>query len=364
MLIFVSIIAVVIVVVYLVLQYYPAFGAAQSKERRQQLSRSNQYGRKKFINAIPTAMDTTTSEKLKLLVQFMKGNKMTRPSKALVVESMSEGYGAGQHQPKLTWFGHSAALLAIDGKTLLLDPMFGKAPSPFPFIGGKRFSDKLPFEMEQLPMIDAVLISHDHYDHLDYGSIVKLKDKVRRFIVPLGVAPHLVRWGVDPSLIEEHDWWDEFSYEGIQLACTPARHFSGRSLTDRDATLWCSWVIHGREARIFFSGDSGYGPHFKEIGDKYGPFDLTLMECGQYDERWAAIHMMPEETVQAHLDVRGKIMIPIHWGAFTLAMHDWTDPVERAVKAAKEMKTRISTPKIGETVLLQAAEYPSSAWWR
>nr|WP_082360789.1 MBL fold metallo-hydrolase [Bacillus sp. FJAT-28004] len=364
MLIFISLIAVLVVIAYLVLQYYPAFGAGPSKARQQQLSRSKQYASKKFINLIPTAMDTTTKEKLKLLVQFMKGNKMARPSKAVRIEPLSNVYDGEKQQPKLTWFGHSAALLQLDGKTLLLDPMFGKAPSPFPFIGGKRYSDKLPFEMEQLPMIDAVLISHDHYDHLDYGSIVKLKDKVKRFIVPLGVAPHLVKWGVDPSRVEEHDWWDEFTYEGLQLACTPARHFSGRSLTDRDATLWCSWVIHGRETRVFFSGDSGYGPHFKEIGDKYGPFDLTLMECGQYDERWAAIHMMPEETVQAHLDVRGKIMIPIHWGAFTLALHDWTDPVERAVKAAKERNARISTPKIGETVFLQADAYPSSAWWR
>ena len=364
MLILISVIAALIIAVYLVLNYYPAFGASQSKERRRQLSRSSQYASKKFINAIPTVMETSTSEKLKMLVQFVKGNPKARPGNPDVIEPLSEAYYGQEQQPKLTWFGHSAALLQLDGQTLLLDPMFGAVPSPFPIIGGKRFSDKLPFEIEQLPMIDAVLISHDHYDHLDYGSIVKLKDKVKRFFVPLGVAPHLVKWGIEPSRIEEHDWWDEFSYEELKLACTPARHFSGRGLTDRDATLWCSWVIQGRAAKIFFSGDSGYGPHFKEIGDKYGPFDLTLMECGQYDERWAAIHMMPEETVQAHLDVRGKIMIPIHWGAFTLAMHDWTDPVERAMKAAKERNARISTPKIGETVFLQAAAYPSSAWWR
>lgn len=365
MFITIGILAVCVLAVYLLLQYYPAFGARPSKERRQQLSGSKQYARKKFRNAIPTVMDTTTSEKLKLLIAFIRGNPHAKPGKPIVIESMSDAYSKrGGRQPKLTWFGHSAAMLQLDGKNLLLDPMFGNAPSPFPFIGGKRFNSKLPFEIEKLPVIDAVLISHDHYDHLDYGSIVKLKDKVKRFIVPLGVAPHLVMWGVNPANIEEHDWWDEFDYEGLRLACTPARHFSGRSLTDRDATLWCSWVIHGREAKVFFSGDSGYGPHFKEIGDKYGPFDLTLMECGQYDERWAAIHMMPEETVQAHLDVRGAVMIPIHWGAFTLALHSWTDPVERAVKAAKERNARISTPKIGETVLIQAASYPSSVWWR
>ncbi|KRE53602.1 hypothetical protein ASG81_02255 [Paenibacillus sp. Soil522] len=364
MLIFISVIAALVIAMYLVLQYYPAFGASPTKERREQLSRSRHYAKSKFVNLIPTVMETTAVEKLKLLVQFMKGNPQGRPGKPVVIEPLSKVYFGQGQQPKLTWFGHSAALLQLDGKTLLLDPMFGRAPSPFPLIGGKRFSDKLPFEIEQLPEVDAVLISHDHYDHLDYGSIVKLKDKVKQFFVPLGVAPHLVKWGIDPAKIEEHDWWEEFSYQGLQLACTPARHFSGRSLTDRDATLWCSWVIHGRAAKIFFSGDSGYGPHFKEIGDKYGPFDLTLMECGQYDERWAAIHMMPEETVQAHLDVRGKVMIPIHWGAFTLALHDWTDPVERAVKAAKERNAMISTPKIGETVFIRAAAYPASLWWR
>ncbi|WP_397328133.1 MBL fold metallo-hydrolase [Paenibacillus arenilitoris] len=308
-------------------------------------------------------MDSTTKEKLEILVQFVKGNPASRPAKPLQTKKLSGNDLAPAKQPSVTWFGHSASMLRLDGKTLLLDPMFGSAPSPFPFVGGKRFSDRLPFELDELPVIDAALISHDHYDHLDYGSIVRLKNKVRRFIVPLGVGPHLERWGVDPAAIEEHDWWDEFEYEGLKLACAPARHFSGRSLNDRDATLWCSWVIEGREAKVFFSGDSGYGPHFKDIGDKYGPFDLTLMECGQYDPRWANIHMMPEETVQAHLDVRGSLMIPIHWGAFTLAMHDWTDPVERALAAAARLGATVLTPRIGEPVPLGDTVYPTSKWW-
>jgi L-ascorbate metabolism protein UlaG (beta-lactamase superfamily) len=152
--------------------------------------------------------------------------------------------------------------------------------------------------------------------------------------------------------------------DGLSLVCTPARHFSGRSLTNRNSTLWCSWVINGQDTNIYFSGDSGYGPHFKEIGEKYGPFDLTLMECGQYHEKWAAIHMMPEETVQAHLDVKGKIMIPIHWGGFTLSLHNWTDPVERAIKAASKHNVFICTPQIGEVVQLNSDAYPQSMWWK
>jgi L-ascorbate metabolism protein UlaG (beta-lactamase superfamily) len=185
-----------------------------------------------------------------------------------------------QDAAKVTWFGHSAFLLEIEGKRLLFDPMFGPRPSPVRWIGAKRFSDKLPLQPEDFPALDAIILTHDHYDHLDYSSIRKLKDKTPRFIVPTGVGSHLIRWGVAREKISEHAWWDEWRLDGLTLACTPARHFSGRGLFDRNSTLWCSWVVVGRETKIFFSGDSGYGPHFKEIGDKYGPFDLTLMECG------------------------------------------------------------------------------------
>ncbi|WP_130616749.1 MBL fold metallo-hydrolase [Cohnella abietis] len=301
---------------------------------------------------------------VKLLVDFVKGNPKGKPSSPIkAVPLLPVGIPNGG-LPSVTWFGHSAILLRLDGKTIFLDPMLGKRPSPFPVFGGKRFSESLPIEIEQLPSIDAVIFSHDHYDHLDYGSIKKLMHKVKRFIVPLGVAAHLERWGVDPAIITEHDWWDEFDFEGLSLASAPARHFSGRSVGDRNSTLWCSWVIMGKQAKVFFSGDSGYGPHFEQIGSKYGPFDLTLMECGQYDEKWAAIHMLPEETVQAHQDVKGKLMIPIHWGAFTLALHDWTDPAERSTKAAKANNVAIATPRIGQTVTIGAAEFPTTAWWR
>jgi len=355
----------VILCVYLLLSYYPPLGAGQSTARRREHSKSKNYAGKGFVNAIPTSMAVATSHKdrMSLMTDYIKGNPNSRPTKSLEVTRMNKQHFVAAEQPRLTWFGHSASLLQLDGKTFLLDPMFGKAPSPVPLIGGKRYSKTLPFEIEQLPIVDAVIISHDHYDHLDYGSIIKLKSKVKRFIVPLGVAPHLIKWGIDAAIITEHDWWDELTYEGINLTCTPARHFSGRSLTDRNATLWCSWVIRGQSAKIFFSGDSGYGPHFKEIGDKYGPFDLTLMECGQYNEHWASIHMFPEETVQAHLDVRGNVMIPIHWGAFTLSLHAWTDPVERAVKAAKERNVTLATPRIGETVHINTASYPVEEWW-
>jgi L-ascorbate metabolism protein UlaG (beta-lactamase superfamily) len=301
---------------------------------------------------------------LSIIRDQIKSAPDRRPARPLVPEHVEVSELSKMEQPHITWFGHSAFLLHINGKNLLLDPMFGKSPSPFPAIGPQRFSDSLPANPEDLPHIDAVLISHDHYDHLDYGSIKKLSAKVTMFFVPLGLSAHLQKWGVAPEAITELDWWDERSFEGLTFACTPSRHFSGRTLTDRFATLWCSWVVRAGNTRVFFSGDTGYGPHFKQIGDTYGPFDLTLLECGQYDPRWSTIHMQPEQTVTAHLDLRGKRMIPMHWGAFVLALHSWTDPIERVLAAGKQAGAAIITPKIGETVMFTAKKYPTKAWWK
>jgi L-ascorbate metabolism protein UlaG (beta-lactamase superfamily) len=339
----------IVLFVYLFLNYYPAFGGKAPK-------------RQKFENLIPTVMDMNSENMFSMLKDYMRGNPNRRPPKALPIEKVRLPLETSK--PKITWFGHSTFLIEINGKTLLLDPMFGRTPSPFPMFGAGRFSQTLPLRVEDLPEIDIVLISHDHYDHLDHGSINKIKDKVKQFLVPLGVGSHLVRWGVNPARIQELNWWDELSVGEFNFACTPARHFSGRNVTNRDSTLWCSWVIKSKQTSLFFSGDSGYGPHFKEIGEKYGPFELTLMECGQYDRRWESIHMFPEQTVEAHMDVRGKWLIPIHWGAFTLSFHDWTDPIERVTKAANEKDVKISTPKIGESVTIGSEVYPQSAWWR
>jgi L-ascorbate metabolism protein UlaG (beta-lactamase superfamily) len=313
--------------VYLVLVFYPAFGGRMTNVERAKLQKSSNYRQKKFVNIIPTSLSMNFSDNDSVMKEML-GGPSKRPTRPIEVMKW-EPQGEGARQPRVTWLGHSALLLELDGKTILLDPMLGKAPSPFPAVGGKRYSSELPVRIEDLPPIDAIILSHDHYDHLDFGSILRLKSKVRQFFVPLGVAKHLIRWGVDPSAVKDCDWWEERTWEGLRLACTPARHFSGRALHDRNATLWCSWVIESTEARIFFSGDSGYGPHFAEIGQKYRPFVLTLMECGQYDPRWASIHMIPEETVQANRDLQGKVMIPIHWGAFTLLVHDWRDRWQR-----------------------------------
>jgi len=317
--------------------------------------------KKKYMNQIHTDVSFKPKDIIGLMTDYFKMKSKLRPLKNLPTVLSDKN---NESLESVTWFGHSASLLKIEGKTLLLDPMFGDASSPFPLFNSKRYSGIFSLEREDLREIDAIIISHNHYDHLNYKSIMQLKDRVKHFYVPTGVAQYLIKWGVSPSKISEHNWWDEITFDNIKLVCAPARHFSGRSMTDRDCSLWCSWLILGQETKVFFSGDSGYAPHFKEIGDKYGPFDLTLMECGQYDPRWSAIHMLPEETVQAHIDVKGELLLPIHWGAFTLSLHEWSDPIERVTKEAKRLGVNIATPQIGESITLKSTDYPSSTWWR
>ncbi len=345
----------------------PQFGGSPSDEQKQQYARSKQYREGKFFNAIPTSLDLGFVKTMGIAYDyFFNSLPDLEPDGTIPVETI-DSLQIIQKPPglkRLTWFGHSACLLEMDGKKILLDPMLGESPAPHKMLGPQRYSKSLPIAIEKLPHIDAVVISHDHYDHLDYESIVKLKDKVGHFYVPLGVSAHLMEWGVKRENITELDWWNEVTHDGFTFICTPARHFSGRSLFDNFTTLWASWVIKTENTSVYFSGDGGYGPHFKEIGDLYGPFDFVMLECGQYNDLWKDIHMMPEQTVQAAIDLKGELMMPIHWGAFTLAMHAWTDPIERVTAAARQHNIPITTPKIGEPVILQETSFPNSQWWK
>lgn len=332
---------------------------------KQRYASSPNFENGKFKNLLPTSMSMSAKDMAKTIAGFISGGVDRAPKEKIQVLHPDPGLIASPNgSTRLVWYGHSAFLLQIDGKNLLIDPMFGTTPAPYPWMGRSRFTDGLPIAIADLPQIDAILLSHDHYDHLDYRSILALKERTKVFFVPLGVGMHLRAWGVEPARIHELDWWDEIDHEHLHFAFTPARHFSGRGLTDRFSTLWGGWVIRGRKDNIYFSADSGYGPHFAEIGNKYGPFDFAMIECGQYNEKWADIHMMPEESAQAALDVRAKVMMPIHWGSFVLAMHSWTDPVERVTKKADELGMPIITPRIGDVIALDALGAFHERWWQ
>lgn len=221
----------------------------------------------------------------------------------------------------------------------------------------------MPFNIVDLPVIDVVVITHNHYDHLNSHTIKKIHTKVRQFITPLMVGAEFEKIGVPREKIIELDWWDEVKIdEDFMIAFTPAQHFSGRGLFNRDETLWGSYVIEGPHHKIYFSGDSGYFDGFKQIGDKYGPFDYTFMECGAYNEKWHSLHMFPEETVQAHIDLKGKILHPIHWGTFNLALHAWYDPMIRVARAADSLVVKLSTPIVGETITINES-LTTERWW-
>ncbi len=351
--------------VSLFVNFYPSFGGEPSAQDQELYKKIAFFKEGKFYNPEPTQMGFSFSNIQKLIKEYSRDDVQRAPKVPPTVHQIDSINIANYSDtlPRITWFGHSAFLLEVGTKKILLDPMLGESPAPHPLLGTKRFYEQLPIAIEKLPKIDAVVFSHDHYDHLDYESVLKLKEKTAAFLVPLGVDAHLEAWGVEHGKIKSLNWWDSTDVANIKFICTPARHFSGRGILNRESTLWASWILKIDGYKFYFSGDGGYGQHFKEIGSKYGPFDFAMMECGQYNEMWADIHMMPEETVQASLDLDAKLAMPIHWGAFTLALHSWTDPIERFSKKARDVQLPFIAPEIGEVVYLNT--YPQvNAWWK
>lgn len=359
------IIGLLIVAFLLFTNFYPSFGANISEEQELVHKQSQQYKEGKFRNKKDVPKELGFGATLNLAYKFFT-TKVTngRPKNDLkVIKSDSANIANYKGDARMIWMGHSSFILHMDGNTILLDPMFGKVAAPHNLLGANRFNKEFPLEIEKLPQIDAVIFSHDHYDHLDYKTILKIKDKTNHFYVPLGLGAHLEVWGVDANKITEMDWWQETQFKNISLVCTPAQHFSGRKFTNTQSTLWSSWVIKTEQENIYFGGDSGYASHFKEIGDKYGPFDLALLECGQYNEMWPEIHMMPEETAQAGIDIKAKKIMPIHWAGFKLALHKWTDPVTRVQAKAKELNLEVITPQIGENIIIKDSINNYKKWW-
>lgn len=259
-------------------------------------------------------------------------------------------------------FGHSTLLFKLENEFVLTDPVFSKRASPFSFMGPKRFHDS-PISIEELPFINSVIISHDHYDHLDKKSIKKLKNKVGIFYTTLEVGRHLIKFGIPRRKIVELDWWENKKSGSLDFVCTPSQHFSGRTLFDRDKTLWSSWVIKAPKGKFYFGADGGYFEGFKEISSKHGPFDMTFLEVGAYNEKWRDIHMMPQDSIQAHKDLKGKVMFPIHNGTFDLSLHAWFEPFDKISALAQEHDIEIRFPKMGEPISL--IKYtPTINWWK
>jgi L-ascorbate metabolism protein UlaG (beta-lactamase superfamily) len=341
-----------------------SFGDAPSGELLARIKASPQYEKDGFVNVVAQSSQTMTASWRMMTEQFTGDQVRVPPSSIPVMAVSPERFKTRpEFGLRSIWLGHAGVLLELDGVRLLVDPVFSERASPVSFAGPKRFHPP-PVPLSALQNIDAVVISHDHYDHLDMPTIQHLASKAAHFYVPLGIGAHLRRWGVPEDQITDMQWWESKSVGKLQIICTPSRHYSGRDLTDYKATLWSSWTIVGPEHRVFYSGDTGFSDHFKQIADRFGPFDLNIIKVGAYgpSRAWNDIHFDPEQAVEAHGILGGKRMLPVHWATFNMAFHDWDEPIKRTLKAAAESGAEIITPRVGQEVTA-GQPFQSQRWW-
>ncbi|MBL8000942.1 MAG: MBL fold metallo-hydrolase [Flavobacteriales bacterium] len=354
----------------------PRIGGDPTGDRLARIRALSNFRDGRLHNLEPTDMNMPFTTMLKVMWTMLRGSKGREPERAIPVVSFDREAWERipDHEVGIAWFGHSCVLLKIDGITFLTDPVFGERASTFTFAGPKRFAYTEHMRVSMLPPVDVVLLSHDHYDHLCYETIYGLvvlrmsgaahdrPNRKLRFITALGVGAHLEKWGVDPARITELAWWQQAEVGPVKVTLTPTRHFTGRGLTNRFSTLWGAFALQGARKRIFFGADSGYTATFKEVGERFGPFDLALLECGAYSEHWAQIHMFPEETAQAALDLKARVLMPIHWGKFALGLHPWKEPIERIHQVPEHARPPLLTPRIGG-ILAAIDPARSERWW-
>ncbi|HOZ86569.1 MAG TPA: MBL fold metallo-hydrolase [Bacteroidia bacterium] len=335
------------------------YGKLPSGERLKKIKASANYKNGSFQNLSKTNAMAEDASFFKTMREFFNKPKDVSPAASLPSVKTNLKAIAGD-KPVIVWFGHSSYLIKINGQVILVDPVFSGNAAPVSFMV-RAFKGADAYQVEDFPNIDILLLTHDHYDHLDYQTVKKLNGKVKKVVCSLGVGAHLEHWGYDHQIITELDWWETFSDKTLSLTAAPGRHFSGRGLK-RGQSLWSAFILKTKDHNLFLGGDSGYDSHFKKIGETFGPFDLAILESGQYNKSWPNIHMMPEETVQASLDLRATLLLPVHWAKFGLAMHGWTEPIQRVLKEAKRLGVNVSTPMIGETLIV-GEKYPEGAWW-
>lgn len=344
---------------YLFLQQ-KVFGKNPTGTRLTRIEKSPNYRDGFFQNQSVTEVMSEGASTLGTMWKFLNKTKNVEPQQ-IMPSIKTDLINLADDKPTIVWFGHSSYLIKSKGFTILMDPVFSGSASPVSFFG-KSFAGSDVYNVDDMPKIDMLILSHDHYDHLDYETITKLIPKVKKFYTALGVGEHLEHWGVKPENIVEFDWWENQQISpNISITATPARHFSGRGFT-RAKSLWASYVLKIHGYNLFLGGDSGYDKHFKIIGDKFGPFDIAFLENGQYNMDWHAIHTLPEETAQAAKNLNTKVLMPVHWGKFVLAFHDWNEPISDLKKIMDKQNIKLTTPLIGEPVVLDGV-YPDKIWW-
>lgn len=324
------------------------------------LSQSEHFQSGSFHNLEPTEMLAPNSSYWKMAIKYWQKPNSIRPSSPIPSSKINLNE-LDATKPQYIWFGHSSYLLLAYGKKILVDPVFSGYASPVPF-AVKSFDGTDVYLPEDMPDLDILLITHDHYDHLDYETVIKLHPRTKTIVVPLGVSAHLLSWGVPLQKIVELDWFESKEIvSNLTVTATPTRHFSGRSVL-RNKSLWCSYVLKLGEYKVFVGGDSGFGSVFETIGKKYGPFDLAFLECGQYGDDWPSIHMRPEETALAAETIGAKSFVPVHWGKFILSLHPWNDPIKRVLIASQNLKLNLQVPKIGESFAFTGSG-SVDGWW-
>lgn len=361
-----KVLAVVVVLAVIAIAAYlqhPLFGALPQEERFSRMAQSPNFANGVFRNQIDSPLLTTDQSEFSMMMENLLGEKGNPRPPSAIPAIKTDLKALDASQDLVIWLGHSSYFVQLGGRRILIDPVFSTNAAPVP-LANVAFDGTSLYAADDMPEVDFLLITHDHYDHLDYPSIQALQPKVKQVVAGLGVGAHFEAWGYDMQTVHEADWHEAIQrVPELQIHVTPARHFSGRTFT-RDQSLWVGFALVSPQRRIFFSGDSGYAPHFAEVGQRHGPFDWVALDAGQYDPRWANVHMNPEQAAQAAEDLRARALTPGHVGRFSISPHDWDDPFKRITKASQGRDYALWTPEIGRPVYLDGRTQNFSAWWR